>query len=163
MKLVQLISGIHSISTWLIKNRTLLTGIVCILIVVPIILISCQANSSIPQAPFFPVQEEPDPSFIYPTALLVGNLVVEDNCLRIKAFLLWDDIAVWRYGYSLRTVDKKIQVLDNNGVVVAIVGDRIKVGGGEVPLEIIEKYTGGKLPEGCKGPYWLVSNVITDK
>jgi hypothetical protein len=43
------------------------------------------------------------------------------------------------------------------------VGDKIKVGGGEVPVEIVEKYIGQQLPDDCTGPYWLVSKVIDNK
>ncbi|MCJ7515710.1 MAG: hypothetical protein MUO89_07085 [Dehalococcoidia bacterium] len=70
------------------------------------------------------------------------------------------ELLVWPYGYSLRIMDKQIQVIDNDGQLVARVGDKIKVGGGEVPAEIVEEYIGQPLPDDCEGPYWLVSEVI---
>jgi hypothetical protein len=143
---------------------------VCLLAAVPIILISCNDSSfaTTPDALFFPVQKEIDPLHIYPTALFEGKLVL-DNCnLRLKPYWgkgdFWSkgDLPIWSYGFSLRIEGKKIQIIDNYGQVVARVGDKIKVGGGEVPAEIVEKYIGQPLPENSTGPYWLVSKVIND-
>ena len=41
-----------------------------------------------------------------------------------------------------------------------VLASRIKVGGGEVPSEMVEKYIGKPLSDNCTGPYWLVSGVI---
>lgn len=88
--------------------------------------------------------------------------MLDDNCLRLKPFYFFGkgDLLVWPYGYSLETESKEIRILDNDGRVVACVGDWIKVDGGEVPWEIVEKYIGKPLSDNCTGPYWLVSGVI---
>jgi hypothetical protein len=112
---------------------------------------------------FFPIQKKPDPNYIYPTALFEGKLVLDNNSLRLKAFWSTSDLLIWPYGYSPRIVDKQIQVIDNDGQLVGRLGDKIKVGGGEVPSEIIEKYIGQELPDDSEGPYWLVSHVIDNK
>lgn len=128
--------------------------------------IGCNAYNTSSSDLFFPVQKEPDPSYIYPAALAEGKLVLDNSNLRLKPSWgkgdVWSkgELLVWPYGYSLRIMDKQIQVIDNDGQLVARVGDKIKVGGGEVPAEIVEEYIGQPLPDDCEGPYWLVSEVI---
>jgi hypothetical protein len=146
----------------------MLPALVCVLVIFPIMSISCRDNSftTAPTAPFFPVQKEYDPGYIYPDALFEGKLVLDNSNLRLKPSWgkgdVWGkgDLLVWPYGYSLRIKGKQIQIIDNDGQLVARVGDKIKVGGGEVAAEIVEKYIGQQLPDDCTGPYWLVSKVI---
>jgi hypothetical protein len=122
--------------------------------------------TTIPPAPFFAVKKEADPNYIYFDALAEGKLVLDNNNLRLKPSWgkgdVWSkgELLIWPYGYSLRIEGKEIQIIDNYGHLVARVGDKIKVGGGEVPAEIVEKYIGQQLPDDCTGPYWLVSRVI---
>ena len=94
------------------------------------------------------------------TSLAEGKLVLDNGYLRLKGFFGKGDLLIWSYGFSLCTEGKKIQIIDSDGQVVARVGDRIKVGGGQVPAEIVEKYIGQPLPDDCKGPYWIISRVI---
>lgn len=110
--------------------------------------------------PFFPVLSEPNS--IYPSNLARGRLVLDDNCLRLKPLYFFGRgvLLIWPYGYSLKTEDNTIRVTDSDGLMVARVGDWIKVGGGEIPVEIVEKYLGKPLPENYPGPYWIVSGVI---
>lgn len=161
MKLISIIHArLLSLSSRLTERRRALLDIVCILVVVPIMSISCHGNSFTQPIPFSPVQKEYDPSYIYPTALLEGKLVLDNSNLRLKPFWGKGDLPIWPYGYSLRITDKQIEVIDNDGQLVARVGDKIKVGGGEVPAEIVEEYIGRQLPDDCEGPYWLVSEVM---
>lgn len=147
------------------KRRKIFSALVCALVIVPIMLISCYDNSSNTAwpTPFFAVKKEAPNFNTYPTALFEGKLVLDNNCLRLKPS--WDtgeskgSFPVWPYGYSLRIVGKQIQVIDKSkdSYIVAIVGDKIKVGGGEVSAEFVEDYIGQQLPDDCPGPYWLVS------
>jgi len=130
-------------------------------ILVALLATACPNNStniSTP-APFFPVQRG---GLDQMTALAEGKLVLDNGYLRLKGFFGEGESLVWPYGFSLRTEGKEIQVIDSDGQLVARVGERIKVGGGEVPAEIVEKYIGQPLPDNCTGPYWIVSEVITD-
>jgi hypothetical protein len=134
---------------------------VCVLVVVPIVAIGCHDNTP-SLTPFFPVQKSGLDQML---SLAEGKLVLDNGYLRIKRILALrfigeSDLLIWPYGYSLRIEGKEIQVIDSDGQVVARVGDRIKVGGGEVPAEIVEKYIGQPLPDDCKGPYWIVSEVV---
>lgn len=104
--------------------------------------------------PFFPQQKE-NPA-IYMDAELVGELVLEDGCLRVG-----DDLLVWPHGFSLSTEDGVIQIIDDNGQPIMRVGDKIKLGGGEMPSERIAKYSAELPSDRCSGPYWIVGEVIT--
>ena len=110
--------------------------------------------------PFFPVQNYP--SEFSMTALLEGELVLEDGCLRVDDY--YDNyLLVWPYGFSLSTGDGKvIQVIDDTDQPVARVGDKIKLGGGEMSSERIAQYS-VELPSArCSGPYWIVGEVLTN-
>lgn len=111
--------------------------------------------------PFFPVQN--NPSEYRMTALLEGELVLEDGCLRVD-----DDydnyLLVWPYGFSLSTGGGEvIQIIDDTGQPIARVGDRVKVGGGECvkPCEHIAQYSAELPSDHCSGPYWIVGEVIS--
>jgi hypothetical protein len=93
-------------------------------------------------------------------ALLVGELLLVDGCLRINDS---DDngyLPIWPQNFSLRTKDNVIQVIDDTGRVIALVGDQLEISGGEMPAEHIEKYSAQPLPSNCPGPYWIVGNQI---
>jgi hypothetical protein len=107
---------------------------------------------------FFPVQQS---GFDQMTADFDGNLELVDGWLRARSFGS-DYLLIWPYGFSVRGEDKDIQVLDGDGQVVAIVGEAIKVGGGETTAKIVEKYIGKLLPDDLEGPFWIVSEVVND-
>lgn len=109
---------------------------------------------------YFPVDKEIRSS--YPEALVEGTLVLENSYLRIDRFVDGSVLPVWPHGYSLHIEGGEIQVLDNEGRLVASVGDSIKAGGGEIAAQIVEEFIGESLPHDCEGPYWLFSEVIDD-
>jgi len=110
--------------------------------------------NTLTSTPFFPQQKE-NPA-IYMDAELVGELVLEDGCLRVG-----DDLLVWPHVFSLSTENGVILIIDDNDQPIMRVGDKIKLGGGEMPSEHIAKYS-AELPSGrCSGPYWIVGEVIT--
>jgi hypothetical protein len=115
------------------------------------------AASAPTTTPFFPVQMD---GLDQMNALAEGKLVLDSGYLRLKPSFGESHLLIWPYGYSLSIEGKEIQVIDSDGQVAARVGDRIKVGGGEVPAEIVERYIGQPLPDNCPGPYWIVSEVV---
>lgn len=137
-------------------GRRIVSVLVCVLVVVPIVAVGCHDNTP-SLTPFFPVQKSGLDQML---SLAEGKLVLDNGYLRLKRFFGKGDLLIWPYGYSLRIEGKEIQAIDSDGQVVARVGDRIKVGGGEVPAEIVEKYIGQPLPDNCTGPYWIVSEVV---
>ena len=138
------------------KFRKLLISVVCLAVVL-LFAAGCKQSSS---NPYFPVAAQPEST--YPLALTTGKLVVDGDYMRVKSgwFFAKGSLLIWPYGYSLKTTDGKISVIDKDGQVVAVVGDEVKFGGGEISLEIVEKYLGKALPANCPGPYWLVSGVV---
>lgn len=99
--------------------------------------------------PFFPTQ--PNPQEAVMEALMIGELKLEGNCLRVE-----NSLVIWPYGFSLVTEDGKMLVKDEAGNVVAEVGKEVKMGGGEVrelhgDLESMTEH-------GCDGPYWIAGD-----
>ena len=78
----------------------------------------------------FPTQA---PTDAYATALLRGQLVVNNSCLWIMSNTGDNYPIIWPHGYSWSIADGVIQVLDATGGIVARVGDEIALGGGEGP------------------------------
>jgi len=144
------------------KKYLLLIALTTIL--VALLATACPNNStniSTP-APFFPVQRD---GLSQMDALLEGRLELDNGYLRVKYF---DDnyLLIWPHGFSLHTEGEEIQVVDSEGQIAARVGETIKVGGGEIPAKfaefIAEEVIGRSLPDDCAGPFWKVSEVITD-
>jgi hypothetical protein len=149
-------------------NLNLKALIIGIVIIMSVVISGCveepqQDDKSInisSYAPFFPVQNKP--SEFSMTALLEGELVLEDGCLRVNYDDDYDNyLLVWPYGFSLSTEGDVIQVIDDTGQPIARVGDRVKIGGGECikPCEHIAKYSAELPSSRCSGPYWIVGVV----
>lgn len=139
-----------------------LIHILChVLILIPVLLLVTACNDSpvttLSPTPFFPQQRDARPDTM--SALLVGELVLVDGCLRVNDSDGNNYLLVWPRGFSLRTKGNVIQVVDSAGQPVARVGDKLKVSGGEAPAEHIAKYS-AQLPSGCPGPYWIVGSEI---
>ena len=102
-------------------------------------------------------------SATFMTALLVGKLIVKDGCLRVSASE--DDrghLIIWQPDYFLNSNGGVVEILDRSGKVVARVGEEIRMGGGEVPLtEDLQQQLREPLPEQCKGPYWLMGQLVS--
>jgi len=94
----------------------------------------------------------------YMDALITGELVATNGCLRVKDKYGNNVLLIWPVGFSPHTEQGIIQVLDSTGQAVASVGDWVEIGGGEVPptyLDLVDP-----LPENCPEPYWLVGDYI---
>lgn len=93
-------------------------------------------------------------------ALTRGELVVEKGCLRLRHEDGSSRLPVWPPGWELSTEGREVRVLDGTGRVVAQVGDKVQMGGGEVPAraEIRRKLS---VPEGCPGPIWIVGEWLS--
>ncbi len=113
-------------------------------------------QSATSETPYFPVSTEKSGM----DALATGILILEDGYLRLsKSYSDDTSLIIWPVGYSLEKENDEVRILDEDGNVVAHVGDNISAGGGEVNKEIAEKYTGKSLPDDCEGPYWLSGDV----
>ena len=76
------------------------------------------------------------PSMEFLTALLEANLIVENNCLLAQYPDRPEEkmLIIWQPGYFVHDANGRIQILDQNGTVVAEVGQKLYMGGGESPL-----------------------------
>lgn len=130
------------------------------LVIILLIVTACSDKSitTSSPAPFFPQQSDPKPDFM--DALLVGELVLVDSCLRIMDTDDNNYLPIWPQGFSLRMEKNIIQIVDDMGQIVAQVGDKLEVSGGEMPAEHITEYSAQPIPSDCPGPYWIVGNQI---
>jgi hypothetical protein len=126
-----------------------------LLIVLVLVPVACTVTVEV----FFPVQKSSDLDQM--TADFNGNLELDEDWLRVETASS-SYVLIWPYGFSVRGGEDEIQVLDGDGQVVAIVGEVIKVGGGEATEEIAEKYIGKLLPDDLEGPFWIVSEVVNE-
>jgi hypothetical protein len=94
-----------------------------------------------------------------------GELVLDDEgCLRVKATPKDPGTTpVWPAGYGLDATGGEVRILDEEGRVVAKVGERVYVGGGETPKDhvtLADERTERELFERCPGEYWIVGSEV---
>ncbi len=93
-------------------------------------------------------------------ALLEGNLVVKDGCLRVAQGET-SHLIIWQPDYFINNNRGTLEVLDRRGQSVARVGEEIQMGGGEVPLTPeLERQLREPLPPQCGAPYWLMGDLV---
>lgn len=117
-------------------------------------------TSNLPVA--FPQQEEADGEREAMTAEIFGTLVVVTNCIRINdnesdtSYLL-----IWPPNFTLSTKVNVIQILDEDGEVMACVGDEVRISGGEIKsLSFFSEPMQKQIPPNCSGPYWIVGDEV---
>jgi len=142
------------------KLRGLIIGIIVSILVIGCVEKTQQDDRFIDTSTstlFFPVQKDTHPSSQM-TAILEGELVQINGCLRVDNYLL-----VWPYGFSISTNGEVIQINNNTGKPIALVGDKVKFGGGEKPSDYIANFSGELPSSRCSGPYWIVGDVSADR
>ena len=151
------ISGIVRLFILQLSRKNIIKPVFLYLIlgVIPVMMNACIGSEA--TVSYFPVQLEKQ--YLYPAALAEGKLVLDNGCLLLKNTFTGDEVLLWPPGFSYRVEGKKVKVIDENGELVAITGNRIKVGGGELLVEMVEKLTGELPPDDCRGPFWLVWTV----
>jgi hypothetical protein len=123
-----------------------------------LLLVSSSCYSAQSDTPYFPVLR----GKVGMEALATGMLILEDGYLRLSPSYSDDNfLIIWPKGYSLDKNGDEIRILDEEGQVVARVGDNISAAGGEVECLSVFWLKGGFLPFNCKGPYWVTSEVKT--
>ncbi len=117
-----------------------------------------------PSRIFFPQQIPTNEEQGSAAALLTGNLIIVNNCLRITVRNgAADYLIIWPTHLSLDTKNNPLKIQNKQGQTVARVGDQIHLGGGEVPTSAatwLSTKLRNKLPDTCPGPYWLASDII---
>lgn len=120
----------------------------------------------VPDLPIvFPRQQLVEGEWPSMTADIRGRLIVVDRCLRITREDSSDGrLVIWPPHYNARVNDGEIQILDNTGQVLAVVGERVHMGGGggshltyfTVPSELAQE-----IPAECGGPYWISGPIVS--
>jgi len=109
----------------------------------------------------FPRQTPPEGERDVMEALLFGNLVEFDGCVRVEAADIGAyHLPVWPPSFYITLEDGVIQVHDGSGDVVARVGDWVRMGGGETKITFLDTDVRAQIPDRCAGPYWIVGNEV---
>jgi hypothetical protein len=94
-------------------------------------------------------------------ALLVGELVVMDGCLRVQVENSPEShLIFWQTDYFLNDNEGQLEILNRESDVVARVGEPIQLGGGEIPAPVDDDQLQAPLPAACTGPYWLMGEIV---
>ncbi|GAP13094.1 hypothetical protein LARV_00836 [Longilinea arvoryzae] len=101
-------------------------------------------------------------SVVFMTALLEGQLVLEDGCLRVvTGFAPQGSLIIWQPDYFPSQKGDQIEILDRNGLSVARVGESIALGGGEIQLsDDTTRQLRESIPAACAGPYFLMGEIV---
>lgn len=118
-----------------------------------------------------PFDVTPEPSILMPQlqmrspdfmqALLIGQLVVEDGCLRVRSGE-HSVLIIWQADYYLNNRDGTIEILNETGKVVAQVGETVEMGGGfELLTAELEALLREPIPEECNRPegVWVMGEL----
>ena len=91
-------------------------------------------------------------------ALLVGELVSENGCLRLRKIDNGaDHLLIWPQTADMTADGQGVRITDEFGVSSSFsVGDKLRVSGGETNLDHVQKIVVQPIPSNCPGPYWLV-------
>lgn len=108
---------------------------------------------------FFPVPKPVDGEGGSDTALLVGELILIDNCLRINdknsdtSYL-----PIWPPDFTVMFDEHNVIQINNGiGETVATPGYEISTGGGEVP----DVHVNQQIRDACSGPYWVIGEWVS--
>lgn len=104
---------------------------------------------------FFPQQTLTNPPNDVMNALLIGKLIVRDDCLRVINEGGISYLVIWPSDATLQITNDVIEILDQNGQPIAQVGGRVELGGGESSIFQLRE----PIPESCSGPYWVVGKI----
>ncbi|MBN1658225.1 MAG: PD40 domain-containing protein [Anaerolineae bacterium] len=111
--------------------------------------------TSLPVIFFFHQKEAPN---AYMQALMEGELVLVDGCLRIGG--ADGHVPIWPWDFALAAGAGDAQVVDGDGRIAAQIGDRLRLSGGEAPAAPLVEDAARPLLANCPGPYWIVGNEI---
>jgi hypothetical protein len=111
-----------------------------------------------PPGVVFPRQHPPESLAEEMQALMIGELVEAGGCLRVAGDGQ-DHLIIWPYDHAITAAeDGALQVRDGSGMVIAQVGDAVRMSGGEVPSA--QSFTATDIPDTCGEPYWLAGSEI---
>lgn len=114
---------------------------------------------------YFPRQKKTEGERAVMEALVRSTLVLVDNCIRLQNQsdeVVIDYLLIWPPDFNLSIENNAINVLDENNNIVASIGDRVEMGGGEIHLlSLLDEFIQEQVPPQCPGPYWIVGEGFT--
>ena len=99
-------------------------------------------------------------------AMLVGELVSENGCLRLRKTDTEDGaghLLIWNQTADMTADGQGVRITDESGVSSSFsVGEVLQMGGGETKdPDHVQKNVIQPVPSHCPGPYWLVGLEVT--
>jgi hypothetical protein len=109
---------------------------------------------------FLTQEPTPGPRMVM-QALMFGTLVSDNGCLRVKDMNSDEShLVIWPPDYQL--ADDSSRVLNESGETVAIVGQGIRLSGGEISsIGLMDQQAQGRIPDKCVGPVWSVGDEVS--
>ena len=91
-------------------------------------------------------------------ALTNGTLGLKENCIYLeRGESLANYLLIWPPYYYFSNENGSIQIVDGEGKIVASIGDRVEMSGGEIhSLSMLDKSIQEQVPPQCPGPYWII-------
>lgn len=109
---------------------------------------------------FFPHQEKTDGERIVMDGEVEGSLILVGDCIRLSSdeadtsYLL-----IWPPDFNMIDESGSLKILNGDGEIVAQIGDRVQIGGGEIYLaSMLDESIQRQVPPQCTGPYWIIGN-----
>jgi len=99
--------------------------------------------------PYFPTH----PGVGGPDVGLQGVLAVRDDCVVIASDAGVDILVLWPEVVGIEVENGVIQLVDEDGRVIASEGDRVSMGGGEAQPQVFREYA-GRPPPACPDELW---------
>lgn len=96
-------------------------------------------------------------------ALLVGELVSDNGCLRLRKLDEGiDHLIIWRQTADMTADGQSVRITDESGVSSSFsVGEELRMGGAETKnLDKFQESLVQPIPDNCPGPYWLYATDV---
>jgi hypothetical protein len=118
-------------------------------------------TSSTSETIFFPRQKKTEGERAVMEARTGGRLVLENKCIRVDRETSTNTsyLLIWPPDFNFSIENDTIKILNENGELVASIGDKVIISGGEVP--VLYEPVKGQVPSQCDGPYWIIGDEIS--
>ena len=92
---------------------------------------------------------------------LVGELVLENGCFRLRKINGYDYLLIWPPTFEMTDDGRGVRITDESGASLSFyVGEDLLISGGGSRLDHVETIVAQPIPSDCLGPYWLVGREI---
>jgi len=110
---------------------------------------------------FFPRQKKTEGERAVMEARTGGILVLENNCIRVdrKTSTNASYLLIWPPDFNFSVENDAVRILNEDGKIVASIGDKVIISGGEVP--VLYEPVKEQVPSQCNGPYWIIGDEIS--